>query len=49
MNTADFHPEAKKKGNLSVTKGMLAERDAEMDAEQASGGHALWRDIRMLC
>ncbi|KAI2734473.1 hypothetical protein DTO013E5_9156 [Penicillium roqueforti] len=34
-----------KRGNSSVTKGMLTERDAEMDAEQASGGHVPWRDV----
>ncbi|KAJ5720259.1 uncharacterized protein N7483_008193 [Penicillium malachiteum] len=34
-----------KRGKSSVTKGMITERDAEMDAEQASGGHGVWRDV----
>lgn len=34
-----------KRAKTSVTKGMITERDAEMDAEQASGGHEVWRDV----
>lgn len=34
-----------KRGHSSVSKTMLIERDAEIDAEQASGQHSLWRDV----
>lgn len=34
-----------KKGNSSVTKGMVTERDAEIDAEQASGQPSIWREV----
>lgn len=30
-------PSSDKRGNSSVTKGMLSERDVEIDAEQAAG------------
>ncbi|KAJ5543730.1 hypothetical protein N7513_007238 [Penicillium frequentans] len=44
MTRADFSS-SDKRGKTSVTKGMVMERDAEMDAEQASGGHEVWRDV----
>ncbi|KAJ5086731.1 hypothetical protein NUU61_008038 [Penicillium alfredii] len=34
-----------KRGNSSATKGMLSERDVEIDAEQASGQQSVWRDV----
>lgn len=34
-----------KRGQSSVTKKMLEEREARIDAEQASGQHAAWRDV----
>lgn len=34
-----------KRGNTSVTKRMLTERDAQIDAEYASGQHSVWRDV----
>lgn len=34
-----------KRGNSSVTKRMLAERDAQIDAEDASGQPSVWRDV----
>ncbi|CAI7580189.1 unnamed protein product [Penicillium pancosmium] len=34
-----------KRGKSSVTKRMLADRDAQIDAEQASGQHSVWRDV----
>lgn len=40
------HPSGSdKRGNSSLTKGMLTERDAEIDAEQASGQPSVWRDV----
>jgi hypothetical protein len=37
--------ETDKRGNLSVTTRMLADRDAQIDAEQASGQQSVWRDV----
>ncbi|EPS32153.1 hypothetical protein PDE_07113 [Penicillium oxalicum 114-2] len=34
-----------KRGKSSVTTRMLADRDAQIDAEQASGQHSIWRDV----
>lgn len=34
-----------KRGRSSVTKRMLAERDAQIDAEHASGHDPVWRDL----
>lgn len=34
-----------KRGATSVTKAMLVERDAQIDAEQSSGQPSLWRDV----
>lgn len=34
-----------KRGTASVTKRMLSERDAQIDAEQASGQPSVWRDV----
>lgn len=36
---------ADKRGKSSVTKRMLADRDAQIDAEQVSGQHSVWRDV----
>ncbi|KAJ9481151.1 hypothetical protein VN97_g12352 [Penicillium thymicola] len=49
INYIDDHgrlpPSSDKRGKSSVTKGMITERDAEMDAEQATGGHEVWREV----
>lgn len=34
-----------KRGTTSVTKRMLTERDARIDAEYKSGKHSVWRDV----
>ncbi|CAG7980453.1 unnamed protein product [Penicillium salamii] len=34
-----------KRGNTSVTKTMLADREAQIDAEQSSGERSVWRDV----
>ncbi|BCR97246.1 uncharacterized protein AKAW2_30565S [Aspergillus luchuensis] len=34
-----------KRGETSVTKRMLAGRDAQIDAEQVSGQPSVWRDV----
>ncbi|KAJ5111804.1 hypothetical protein NUU61_001434 [Penicillium alfredii] len=34
-----------KRGKSSVTKRMLADRDAQIDAEQVSGQHSVWREV----
>ncbi|CAG8254824.1 unnamed protein product [Penicillium salamii] len=34
-----------KRGKSSVTTRMLADRDAQIDAEQVSGQHSVWRDV----
>lgn len=34
-----------KRGSASVTKTMLADRDAQIDAEQSSGLYSPWRDV----
>lgn len=34
-----------KRGTTSVTKRMLTERDARIDAEYDSGKHSVWRDV----
>jgi hypothetical protein len=34
-----------KRGTTSVTKRMLTERDARIDAEYTSGQHSVWRDV----
>lgn len=34
-----------KRGKSSVTTRMLANRDAQIDAEQISGQHSVWRDV----
>ncbi|KAK9612677.1 hypothetical protein V6Z94_010212 [Aspergillus fumigatus] len=40
-----------KRGPTSVTKGMLTERDAQIDAENVSGQRSVWRDVykKMRC
>lgn len=34
-----------KRGSSSVTKGMLTEREAEIDAEQAASQPSIWREV----
>lgn len=34
-----------KRGKSSVTTRMLADRDSQIDAEQVSGQHSVWRDV----
>ncbi|KAI9036760.1 uncharacterized protein KD926_001338 [Aspergillus affinis] len=34
-----------KRGKSSVTTRMIADRDAQIDAEQISGHHSVWRDV----
>lgn len=38
-------PSSDKRGNSSATEDMLAERDVEIDAEQASGQQSVWRHV----
>lgn len=48
---SDDYPSKKsdKRGPTSVTKGMLTERDARIDAEGVSGQHTVWRDVYKKC
>jgi len=44
-DSGPFPSRTEKRGKSSVTTRMLADRDAQIDAEQTSGHHSVWRDV----
>jgi hypothetical protein len=44
-DNGDLPSKTDKRGKSSITKRMLADRDAQIDAEQVTGQYSVWRDV----